>query len=238
MNKIYFSVPFFLFLLMSCRNHDLTDQNSSSGNEDEGSVIKKMTSWMSAGSRKEMGIQEYVKWVENKDNGLKSQRTIDHFLYTVQYQPSQYMVMKDVRDATISQNEMDEKAKEYDPYQFYAFTIKDTTGTDELLKLDIRSSEEYYARIDYFSNGMQRNVFLIDDKDTLPCVMFHFERSFGLAPECRFMLGFNKSKKNKYENSDKVLVYEDNVFGTGIIKIRIDGDQLKKLPLLVMKSGS
>ncbi len=222
------------FLFFSSKT-GLQKNSDSQTKEEIGEVSLKdnILDWFADKSRKKLPVGEYVNWVHDKENGLKLERNMGQYKFSLQYKPSDYMALKETGDFNMSQNILDEKSKNYDDYYFFTFTIADTIGREEILKSNIRQEGDYFRRIEYFSFGMQKDLFLIEGRDTVPCIMYNYERVYGLAPEANFTIGF--AKKKKYRHLDHVFVFEDKEFGLGIIKMKLKADQLRYVPSLTMK---
>lgn len=107
--------------------------------------------------------------------------------------------------------------------------LKDNEG--ELLKAGLNSREEYDRRVKYFSFGMQQDIRLVDGQDTLPCVMYHFERAYDVTPVCTLLLGFERADKNA--ERPKTLLFYDKVFNNGLLKFTFKENRLQTLPKLL-----
>ena len=185
---------------------------------------------------------DYMNWIENKENGLKVEKKISDFVYTALYKPYEYLALFELKKDNIRKKELYEKMNEYDGLQYFTFRITAENQQQELLKVGIDSDDAYYARIEYFSFKMQNDFKLMEGKDTLDCVLFHFERVYGLAPYATFVLGFPLAKgaqnkdttivRNSYE--DKTIIYADKIFGTGNIYMTIRKEDLNRIPELVV----
>jgi hypothetical protein len=99
--------------------------------------------------------------------------------------------------------------EEYAGNTAFRFTISRKGYGDELLKKDIRSSAEYQERVSYYSFHFSKDVYVVLDRDTIPCSFSHLERLYGLAPRITMSLVFR-------------LVAYDRVFGQGLIKFQFD----------------
>jgi hypothetical protein len=170
----------------------------------------------------------YVSWVDDKANKLKVEKTIEEFTYSFQFQPLEYIAIKDLHKAEIKETELKSKIEEYKDLQYFTFKIS-TESQTELLKKNLSGTDEYYGRIQYFSFDMQRDLKLIDGTDTLDCVLFHFERVFGLAPYAVFNLGFPATGKN----GSKTLFYDEKIFGAGKLYLTIQSKNIKKVPSVI-----
>jgi hypothetical protein len=208
---------------------DKTERDSKRKN----SLSKKLTRFFSSMTRKKLTPLEYVVWVENPDNGLKVERSWDHYKLTLQYEPLEYVTLKDIGKLEVTAAEFNKKKKEFGNYQYYLLTIKDTLGNEELLKSDLNDKNEYYSRVEYFSFEMQKDLLLAEGTDTLNCLLHHFERIYGIAPYATFILAFEKTKHS--DESNKTLIYSDRALGIGIAKIKIREENLENIPELVLK---
>ena len=195
-----------------------------------------------AKKKEKLNARDFVNWVEDAENGIKANKTIGNFTYSVLYKPYQYLALLELKKDSLTQQKIKEKTKEYDGYQYFTFRIVSEKKTDELLKVNLKSENEYYARLEYFSFNMQNDIKLIEGTDTLNCVLFHFERIYGLAPYATFVLGFpltateQKAQDKKRERMyiDKTILYNDKVFGAGNVYITIKAENLNSIPELVI----
>ena len=106
--------------------------------------------------------------------------------------------------------------------------IENTEG--EFIRYGNPSAEEYSHRINYCSFQMQKDIFLVEGDDTLACGLFHFERTYDIAPYATFLLGFPLKKEK--QNKDKVLVFNDRLFNKGTMRFVFKNEDIKKTPLL------
>jgi hypothetical protein len=172
---------------------------------------------------------QYVKWVEDDQNGLKKVKTIDDIIYTAQYKPCQYVVCEEEKKTELADSIVKQRVSELGGMQYINLKIEITDQNGEFLRHGISTTEEYNDRINYFSFGMQKDVQLVDAGDTLPCLLFHFERLYNVAPYGTFLLAFPKGKNT---DGDKTLIIYDHVFNTGIVKLFFKGSDLKNTPQL------
>ncbi len=183
--------------------------------------------------------EAYVSWIESDANGLKVRKKIGDFTFAIFYKPLAYLALSELNKDSTTETNLQKKIKEYEGLQYFSFRISAEKQQKELLKVNLKSDEEYYSRIEYLSFTMQNDLKLIEGKDTLNCVLYHFERVYGLAPFATFVLGFpltereEKSPSNKFF-TDKTFLYEDNVFGSGNIYMNIKKESLNRIPELII----
>ncbi len=173
---------------------------------------------------------EYMKWIENENNGLRVKKEIGNFEFMLQYKPLEYVTLLEQKMANTQSDSIRRRTLELGDMQYYTFRIT-SKKDDEMLKTGVQSEEDYYGRLDYFISAIQDDIALVDGKDTLPCLLYHFERNYALAPYSNMVLGFkNIVKKNIINN--KTFIYDDAVLGTGPVQITIKGNDLLQIPKL------
>jgi hypothetical protein len=178
-----------LIALFSCQQAKNTFDTSSSGDSNSGSNESTV-------NNVKLAPKDYVQWNENPENGMIIEKTIGDFSFSSFYETPEYLALKEFGDTQFTKKEYEEKLMEYDGMEYFSFRIQSLSNTEELLKVGIKSDDEYYARIEYFSFKMQKDFKMIEGNDTLDCKLFHFERVYGLAPKATFIMGFSSDKKS------------------------------------------
>lgn len=177
-----------------------------------------------------LSTQDYIAWVRDVDNGLKKEKTIDDLLFSVQYKPYEYIVCLEEKKEALQDSLVKKKTEELSNMQYYDFKISLTEGSGELLKHQITSPQQYDQRINYFAFGMQKDIQLVEGTDTLPCSLYHFERTYDIAPSSTCLLGFPVNTKKS--STEKTLLVYDRTFNKGLLKFTFFTDALKKQPKL------
>ena len=181
--------------------------------------------------RQSLHPAEYVEWIENPGNGLRTTKQVDELLFTLQYKPHDYLALKASKKINPTAEEMRKYKNEISDLQYFTLQLGNADSTADGLTTGMNDDSEFYGRIQYFTSAIQNDFKLVDGKDTLPCVLHHFERTYGLTPYTSFVLGFRNSQKN--EVTDKIFIYEDKILQTGTIKISIDAASLERIPQLI-----
>ncbi|MBS1635848.1 MAG: hypothetical protein JST26_07975 [Bacteroidetes bacterium] len=181
--------------------------------------------------RASLSPAEYMAWVEDKDNGMIANKDLDDFEYSLLYKPLDYVLAKEESSGILKKEQIEQRRNELGAMQY--FTLKITAkNAKELLRAGITSEDQYYQRLEYFMSYMQNDTYLIEGKDTLPCLLFHFERNYGLAPYNTFVLGYAGSKEKQITN-DKVFVYDDKILGTGKVMMTVQAKDIEKAPNII-----
>jgi len=174
-----------------------------------------------------MNATDYIAWVENPENGLAVNKEINNMIFSVQYKPLAYEVLLQEKRA-MSESEMALNMDSISDMQYYTFRIANSGGTD-VHRYNADSEQDYYARLEYFALQMQNDLVLIDGSDTLPCLLYHYERTYGIDPRATFVMGFADSRKSM---ESKTLMYTDRVFGSGPVLMTIESSSLQMIPKL------
>lgn len=232
MNQYFFCITVLSLLMMnifsSCSEKDSVKYANLFLSKDEGTR-----------SSLKLDAKEYMQWMEDLNNGIKVEKKIGDFTYTAMYKPYEYLALLGLKKDSIKKKELVQKISEYSDFQYFTFRISAENQEEELLKVGLKSKEDYYTRIEYFSFKMQNDLKLIDGKDTLNCALFHFERIYGLAPYATFIIGFplskeeNEKKTGKYIFKNKTILFVDNVFGSGNVYMTIKEENLNRIPELI-----
>lgn len=170
--------------------------------------------------------EKLISFVDNKANGFIKSKTIGQISYYGILKPSDYL---------LSQKKLEEKntrlsKNDFEDLQYFDLRIKVEDFNREFIKYDLENAGQYQARVQYCAFNMQQDIKLIDGSDTLSCVLYHYERSFDIVPYGHFTLGF-ENKKSDVVNT-KTLVFYDNLFNNGIIKLNFSPEIMVNEPIL------
>ncbi len=191
-------------------------------------------SWLLLNSFKKASLSpvEFRSWVKDADNGLWVSKTIDNYKLSLLYKPVEYMVINENKNEQLTAALMEKGIKEYGNMQYYTLRIESQEG-GELLKVGITDESQYAQRLEYFMSAMQDDISLADGADTLACILYHFERDYGMSPHAQFVLGFEgTTKKRQEQNKDKELIVNDRILGLGAVHLLIQGKNIDKIPAI------
>lgn len=178
-------------------------------------------------SKNSLPEDEYMNWVKNPENGLSVSQNSEEFVFTTFYEPEDYLLLKNSKKLS------DESLQdELSSTQYYVLKIESKSGTD-VLKTGIFSEEEYYNRIFYLSDYILKDLTLVYETDTLPCLFAHYERNYGLAPYAKVTFGFERKKE--LANKSRKIVFEDPVFKGGTLKFNYPTSVFNSIPKLEKK---
>lgn len=181
-------------------------------------------------TKTELPLEQLVKWVGEKENDLSKTKDISEMTYHLSYMTKECMAYMELKDKPYSKEDLQKTLGYYSEMSYFNFRIELKAGQGELLKYNLKSPQQYTERISYVSFEMQKDIYLVQGKDTLLPGLYHFERTFDVAPFTTVMLAFDNKKFNPSE--EFTVVYNDKLFNKGFIKYNYKPKQLIDLPNL------
>lgn len=173
---------------------------------------------------------EYIRYIEDADNGLKKDKTVNDFSFRLQYKPSEYIVLRESKaDNLPDEKKFSSRKAELDSFYFFNLDIYSSDKKTSVLSYKIKNDEEYYSRMNYFISHAQADIKLVTDADTLPCALYHFERTYDLSPYNTIVLGF---KKSALSTRNLYFIFDEKTLGAGQINFEIDKNKIKNIPQL------
>jgi hypothetical protein len=173
---------------------------------------------------------DYVHYVENPDNGLFISSNVNGVKYTLQYQPTDYLVMLELKSFSIPPETFKEQYNRFKGMEHYVFHIE-TKDIEALVSKTNDTSKTENSLLDYFNFRVQKDIKLIEGRDTIPCSIAECESSMGMLPYYSFVIGFPL----KNYDGDREFLFDNKKLGTGEIKLLVKGESIKNLPKLKMK---
>lgn len=167
-------------------------------------------------SQPEMNRDQYVSWMQSNAKNLMANTIHGDRYYSLSYVPAEWLALQEMNQET-SEADMKNLLESYRSVQHYVLKIssKDTAGNDALVSK-------------YFPFEMQKDIFLIENNDTLPCTLFHFENTFSLTGEHTFDIGF----ENSGSANDKTLLIRPEGQKITSVEIKMKKTMLSHLPIL------
>lgn len=175
------------------------------------------------GCQSELPPPKYAAWVEDETNGLYKIREDDKYILSLQYKPIDYITVMRERTPKISKEKVQKTREELGNMEHFNFKLSTRAGKPALSNRDVQFDNKDI----YLMSGMQKDLFLLEGKDTLYCRMFHFEGANGILPYDNCVLAFDKSKQ---PDEDKIFLYRADKLGLGWITIPIKADAINNIP--------
>lgn len=175
---------------------------------------------------------EYAAWVEDESNGLVAKKQVGEYEFSLLYKPLEYIALTSEKNPEIKRDTLVKRMQLLGELQYFTFRMS-KSGKDVLSAG--KSAGIDYQLLEHFTSHMQNDILLIDGTDTLSCLLFHYERNYGLSPFSNIVLGFEKPGQNKENNfiNDKTFIYDDKILGTGPVRFVIEGASINDIPQLI-----
>lgn len=201
-----------------CKNSD--EVSSEESNVNEHATLQH--------TKTNLPLEQFVKWVADKENKLVRDKIISDINYQLAYLPCEYMAYTELKNENFTEEKFEEVKRNYEGMTYFKFRMEVNNGSGEVLKYNLSSGQQYNERINYMSFKMQKDIFLVQGRDTLLPGLFHYERIFELAPYATVMMAFDNEKFNPAD--EFTIVYNDHLFNKGYIKFNYKPKQLIDLP--------
>ena len=168
---------------------------------------------------------EYVQWIENKENGLKVSWKDEAYLYELQYQPTEYLVVRQTKSRQITSSALKEGVQKRGELLYFTFKMWNEKGrgilSDKNLEIENKNS--------YLLSGLQNDIMLLAGKDTVRCVMLHFESANNLIPYDQCVLAFEPVANDK---EDIVFLFRTDKYKEGWVRMTVKRENIRKIPKL------
>lgn len=184
---------------------------------------------------KRLPPSDYIKWVENKANGLFIEKDINNYSFRLQFKPVEYIIAREFGPENLYKiDEFEARKNQLDSFCYFNLDISSADKKKSVLSEDLVEQKEYYSRLNYYTSFAQNDIKLCANGDTLSCSLYHFERTYDISPFNTIVLGFKLPCKLKDLNSDLQLIYEDKVLSVGEVKFLISKNKLQNIPQLAL----
>lgn len=177
----------------------------------------------------QLGKSEYLQWVKNPDNGLVKTKSIGDYSLELQYRPHELIALTE--DQSLDQVKLNERCSQLSSSQYFNLKLKSNDPLVKVMDIGNRSEQDYFLKVDYFSNQIQHDLKLIDGQDTLNCMFSVFERTYDLAPHITFALAFENAALSK---GDKTLYFDGSKLGLGPVYLSITQEEIENIPNLTV----
>ena len=174
-----------------------------------------------------MKSSDLIKWFNDSGNGFVNNQEVGEIRFSAQLRPVDYQIALDHKSDFINEEEYRKAKERIDRMTYFSLRISSDFSPDVMLH-NAEDEQVYFERDMYYSYEFSNDIYLITD-DTVQCSIYHFVNSHGLTPYIESVFAFEKDASRI---KDPVLVIDDKVFGSGIVKFSFDDKVLKNQPEL------
>lgn len=181
---------------------------------------------------------DYMQWVEAEENGLRLTQSFSEIDFTLQYKPTDYIIAQEISGNKLTTNAIDSRRIGLEKQMHFNFIIHAKNSTQSPLH-NGETREEYLDKMYYiFSSGEDDFAVRVGTK-TVACSFCHLEQNYGLAPSVTLVLAFDCSDFNLTDEIKEhgiSFLYNDQLFGFGQIRMRIDKNAVNEIPAVITTS--
>lgn len=170
----------------------------------------------------DMDARDYIRWYRNNEQ-LNISKTYPGHEFTATYKTPELIILTEQGGNDLKADVFKKRKAELGNLSYFNFKIRTNENEDLFIVAG-------YNNVDYPVDLMQADFYLVQEKDTAYCQLYHFERNFGLSPVTNISLAFDTEKFDKA--SDFTLVFNDEIFRTGINKFLFRTSAIHSIPKL------
>lgn len=172
---------------------------------------------------------EYISWFKGDENHLRKTQMVNGVQYTLDYRSPEFLALMQEQNENITKAELDSAMNEISDLIQFRLQIEVPGSGKEFLKHNLTNESDYEPRVKYFAFDMQKDIYLKTEKgDSIPCSMYHFERTYNVSASSVFLLGFAGAQ---LEGKTEIIIHE-KVFAGQEIRFVFDPKELKNIPQL------
>lgn len=176
---------------------------------------------------------EYIRWLENPENGLVQILTLDSFKISIQYEPIPYIIAREFKSNKINSDKFEARKAALQNSSYYKIvvqmqmpTLPASLAADETAQQELLAYKQQLK--DYFTFGMQQSLILVANQDTLLPALFHHESSYQNEGTYTILVAFDKEQVL----DNHKIIYNANVLNKGILEIEFLQKNIARLPEL------
>ena len=178
---------------------------------------------------KKLAPKEMVEWFAEEKESYKHEKTVGAYNFKLQFIPSEVKILTEVDNpSSIDKKYYEERLAELKDKIFCFFEITPTNLSQTLLETETDNPSDYGSKLNYFVSFAQQDFYMIQGRDTMKCLTYHFENTYGLKKSNTIAMLFDK----KNNQQDIEFVFDDKVLNTGPIKFIQQSFLTQKIPTI------
>lgn len=181
------------------------------------------------GFSRKLGPTELIAWFKDKSADFKHEKTIGEYTFKLQFVPTDVQILREIEDPiNISESYYTQRKLELKDKIFCYFEIAPTSLDKTLLETETSNPLEYGNRLNYFISHAEKDIYLVQGEDTLNCLNYHFENTYGLKKSNTLSMTFELTKNTK----DIEFVFDEKTLNTGPVIFQQTAFEKLKIPTL------
>ncbi len=170
----------------------------------------------------------YVNYFNETSNGLIKEQCFEQLQFKAAVVTNSLLAIK---RSLGNEERIASNLKQIENLTYFVFKIHSNKKSDPFLE-GAKTREEYAMRMQYANTGIQKDFKLEYNQTTIDCRVVIFEPARNLSEEQTFSLVFDDLKLSEVVLSDVKLIYDDKLFGLGVMKFNFKKESIKAIPNL------
>lgn len=194
---------------------------------------------LACGGNEVSSYEDYVKWLNDEDNGLVMNKKVDGITIRLKYIPSDYLAYQDLSgEKSVKKEAIDSIISGYQKSLTFLMTI----GVDGKIKKgdvmyqDVTNYEEYKQKLYAMNFEVEQLTTLTLNNKKYKPVLSSLENVYGLTESRNITLVFVPESENEqtFYTSEKLqLSYDDEIFNTGMNHFTFNREDIKNAPTFI-----
>jgi len=186
--------------------------------------------------KRRLSPSDYVSFITDSKNELNIRKNVGKYIVRSQYEPVDYLALLEIGKSanSISRSEFESVKRRFEKLSCFTFSISDTNSGGDLIRSMLKDTLEKRQLTNYLNFEMQKDLLLIQGSDTSACVLFHYEHSYGISSENRFVLGFENKNEGLDIISNMKLLFKGQMLDLGTVIFEYKKEYLEKIPLVLI----
>jgi len=168
-------------------------------------------------------------FLQDKDNGYSSYKSINEIDFNVMYRPTDLLVEQELMES-FTLEEIDGLREKYKNHIYFNLSI--SKNNQEILSNFSRDRNRFGKMINELAFGMEDKLNLVTEtRDTVSMTDFIYPRLYGLSPTTTILIVYPREEVLQGGASFKI-VLKDMGLGTGDVSFRFKTNLIEKDPQL------
>jgi len=174
---------------------------------------------------KKLDSIEYVKYMNNPENGFIVKKNYGPYIIAVQYRTVEYnyALQKSILKMSF------EEYKKSNDLLCFVLNIRKDGSNEEYLEQDVNDYSGYIDKMDYYTNLVSNDVYVEINGNKYPCVHSLLERTYGIGKGNSLLFYFENNEKDFKKIA---FIYNDRYLSTGRMTFKFNTE--KNIPTLIL----
>lgn len=184
---------------------------------------------------------EYLKWLENEENGVVKTKYVNGLEIKIKYLPAEYLAYQEMsKETSVTKGKIDSVINLYKNGMTFLMTIgpderNGKTGGDVMYR-SVTSYSEYAQRVFTMNFDMEPLIELHAGANNYKSVLSSMENIYSLSPKRNILFVFaplDKQDKSLITSATMDFVYDDQLFDLGTNHFLFNRNAINSVPKII-----